>query len=121
MKKREKLYHAPIPKEAMPVVKILRSEVHRPQKLPKKSPRLERLRWYLKKEAYDNLNGFCPMGLHLLATDARPESAKGFLDGEDGRITDCAVESFFRWWDRERDPRKAVDAVWPPKRKTIKK
>ena len=98
----------PIPKAAMPVVRIIRRDVPRPKMLP-----TDRwgtiLRFPIKKFGY-----WCdPMGLHPKATNSWPAGAKEFP------ASNRAIRAFYMWWDYipAALAQQAVDAVWGKRRK----
>ena len=99
----------PIPKAALPVVRVLRRDVKRPGRLPRIG-QYDGLRWRGR---------YCPMGLHKDSDSVVPERAEAFAGGS---CEDDAVEEFYLWWDSlpASDARAAVDAVWP-KRKARKR
>ena len=96
-----------IPRKAMPVVKVLRRDVKRPEKLPiPEDPNFPEdsicLRW-------DNRD--CPMGLHPKSLNGTPTATEEFADGE---CTDKQVEEFLNWWDNleAEDAKPGMDAIW---------
>jgi hypothetical protein len=110
----------PLPKAAMPVVKVLRRDVPRPKTLPfvtypvatHSCPRWDRrvafCNVYIKEKV-------CPMGLCSTSKSGTPYVGATFADGV---CSDTSVKSFYHWWDalREKDLPKAMDAIWPKKR-----
>lgn len=96
-----------IPPEAMPAVLEIRDKIRRPKNLPsliKTGPRTHRLRW--THPVF--LTPCCPLGLYPGAGSAEATSIYEIpsLDGA------CSI--FWRWWDRQTDPKAAVEAVWGP-------
>lgn len=91
-----------IPKEAMPVVRVLRRDVPRPKKMPVGGSWCKRDRFY------------CPMGLHPESDVPAPSDYVCFAGG---CCSQKAVDAFFMWWDGlENDEyAAAVDVVWPVK------
>jgi hypothetical protein len=83
----------------MPVVRVLRRDVKRPNKLPIG----EAFHWFGYK---------CPMGLHPKSTYPAPLVSEFFAGGE---CSTRAVVAFAGWWDSQTDAQAAVDAVWPRK------
>src|SRR5438094_8086154 len=96
----------PIPKAAMPVVKIIRRDVARPKTLPVAMyaghPGYPCFRW---------TDGKCPMGMHRLAKSDTPLRPGSFPKCSEKQIFEFAV-----WWDKQRSAQEAVDAVWGRKR-----
>ena len=94
----------PIPRAAMPVVRVLRRDVKRPKDLP--VARQSALRW----------GACCPMGLHKGSFVVCPVDSYNFAGGA---ADQDSVDAFFRWWDSlpASDARAAVDAVWGKRRK----
>ena len=99
-----------IPEDAMPVVEIIRRDVPRPTRLPGFSI-------YFANIKCLRFNGCsCPMGLHKNSTSYTPTQPEAFL-GDDLIMEERMrlgepVESFAHWWDKQTDPKAAVDAVW---------
>lgn len=86
------------------VIEILRRDVPRPKTLPKPDDLIGRnyLRWGSKK-------GFCcPMGLHKKANSNNPIGALDFPLG----VGSEDISEFADWWDKQTDPKKAMDRVW---------
>ena len=105
-----------IPPKARKVAEILRRDVKRPKEPPEllaydtvDKPK-SALRWRNGAEQ-------CPMGLHPMALISLPFLPYHFppCDGDGDAVTQFAV-----WWDRLRDPKAAMNALWPPKKKTAK-
>ena len=76
-----------IPKAAMPVVKVLRRDVPRPE------PPDESGNWYTGRY---RLELACPMGLHPKSKHGTPAQSESFAGGV---CSDEAVEAFADWWD----------------------
>lgn len=95
----------PIPRAAMPVVRVLRRDVKRPTRMPIAGPG-DAPRWW------DSGIEYCPMGLHLEASLPLPFDAATFP-----LASDRAVSAFGQWWDhlRRADIPAAMDAIWGPK------
>jgi hypothetical protein len=99
-----------IPRAAIPVVKILRRDVPRPNKLPvdvfaERGGSL--LRWEMGTEEIPR--NCCPMGLHPKASVSCPVWRCDFpIDSA------AAIDAFGGWWDSisERDAKEAMDAIW---------
>ena len=93
----------PIPKAAMPVVRLLRKTVTRPREIPNDSP----LRWS---------NDRCPIGLCQESNYAAPTVADAAYDIGLSRY---ACRAFIRWWDARLsdEAEAAVDAIWPKKKR----
>lgn len=89
----------PIPKAAMPVVRVIRRDVPRPKKLPTLFGRSLALRF---------CRFHCPMGLHPKAKDRTPIVRADFPP-----CSDMAIAAFYSWWDAQTDAKAATDAVWP--------
>ena len=104
-----------VPREALPVAKILRRDVRRPKKLPKLEGSPES--FYGSSLRWSNGYEKCPMGLHPRATDELPTNCEDFpaCDREE------AIKAFYEWWDGLEDPLAAVDALWPVKKTATKK
>ena len=95
-----------IPRAAMPVVKVLRRDVKKPNK--------RKLSNYLGCYYFPpRFPGHaCPMGLHPKSTDRVPISVNQFAGGACELL---AIVRFYRWWDMLTLPeaKKAVDLIWP--------
>ena len=100
-----------IPKLALPIVKIIRRDVPRPDGVPslfkERHPGTKSngvLRWR------GSTGGWCcPMGLHPLANSNAPVSTESFP------VAGCGSENikvFGNWWDSLVKVRAAMDAVW---------
>lgn len=101
----------PPPPEVEPVLKWIRSQVPRPETLPKspfKMPPLDRLRWLVGRRMC------CPLGLIPSANIGAPHSQSDF-DSGCCPLSDDEILDFWVWWDSQRDRVAAVDFVWPPK------
>lgn len=103
----------PIPRAAMPVVRILRREVERPKELPRAFPLTGRIGWANLASATVRR---CPMGLRHKSILPTPGDA---LDAGLPFHMDAAVEAFWTWWDslKAEHAGQAVDAIWPEKGK----
>lgn len=99
----------PIPKVAMNMVRIIREEVPRPEKLPR--AHLGRLCFPLPGDA---LLSSCPMGL-IPGANELPVTPGDLPDRISIRAAE--VKAFAQWWDEQRDAAAAVEAVWPWKGK----
>jgi len=93
-----------IPKEAMPVVRVLRRDVKRPRALPLLIDDV--LRWARKGKE------ICPMGLHKKSMSKQPMNYRQFADG---CCSQESVTAFYGYWDElfARDARNAVNDIWP--------
>jgi hypothetical protein len=89
----------PIPKAAMPVVRILRRDVPRPKKIA--------FRWSVR----------CPLGLHPKAISLTPVDRVGFPPCQ----SNWAITAFYLWWDDQTDAKAAVNAMWPQKKRKAQK
>ena len=100
----------PIPRAAIPVMRLIRSTVRKPQKLPVLSG-LEgekSLRFFFP---WSN-DEYCPMGLLPSAADGTPTEVLETWNGKHPPASRTAIKLFWRWWDSLTDARSAVDAVW---------
>jgi len=99
-----------IPKLAMPIVKILRRDVPRPRTYPRTDSSTSGFaRWPPSSTSFLPISR-CPMGFHPLSLSATPATSDSF------NVKGCHtihVKAFFRWWDSQLHPRRAVEAVWP--------
>lgn len=87
----------PIPKAAMPAVRLIRNLVPRPKKLP------TLIDIGLGRKALRFVTpvmNHCPVTM-LLGTGYRP----------------ILLSPFYRWWDVQTDPIAVMDAVWPSKKR----
>jgi hypothetical protein len=89
----------PIPKEALPVVELLRKDVPRPSELPQ-------ITWGLCKLRFSN--DCSAMGLHPESFGGDPYDQITFSLS----VSYKEIKAFRRWWDEQTDPQAAVDAVW---------
>jgi phosphoketolase len=107
-----------IPMAANIVVGLIRKRIPRPRHLPQlwRSPHGGKfLRWWRKG------NSLCPLGLLNGSPVENPCTATQLASAERDELydrygfkkLDKAVEAFAEWWDKQRDPKTAVDAVWP--------
>jgi len=99
----------PFPSYALPVLKIIRKEVHRPKEMPGilKIGSESYLRWLID-EKY-----FCPMGLCPNATASAPADGHFFRYP----VRDHAISQFAHWFDSQTDARAVMDFIWPKKGK----
>lgn len=103
----------PIPRVALPVVKILRRDVNRPSCLPDlEKTRIGRaLRWKILKNP-KLLTYCCPMGMHPSAKSSYPVEFRTFPVKT---ASDSSVLAFANWWDEQEDAVAAVNAIWGSK------
>ncbi len=91
-----------IPRNCMPVVKILRRDVKRPLlkdvKMVGCTPRISAYR-------------FCPLGLHPNATDRTPWMEAHF---KDKIFKEKEIRDFVNWWDKLSlaEAKQAVRLIW---------
>lgn len=95
-----------IPAEAMPVVRILRKDVARPNP-DKLTYTFDGPRWI------DEFSETCPMGLHPKSLNPVPLNSLEFVGSK--RCDNEQVESFYCWWDSLPLPeaKQFVDLIWP--------
>lgn len=102
-----------IPAAAEKVVELIRKEVPKPQDLPRG--------WYACAGGLRWLRGVgnhcCPLGLLPRATSQAPWGPVGAgicSNTEDYTYEEWAnrITAFTTWWDGQRDPVAAVEAVW---------
>ncbi len=103
-----------IPKIAWPVVEEIRRLVPKPDELPtpespgKGAPK-PCLGWGWSDGP--NICFYCPLGLLPYALGDRPTMDCQYqFDARPFYLTEAEV--FWRWWDDQRDPEKAVAEVW---------
>ncbi len=116
-----------IPKDAWPIVEVIRRDVKRPKALPKANSLGGSLRWWRSPrkrwvnrtwqpralKATSRRRVFCcPMGLHKLSRYPTPCDIKEFpIEG----ITYSDIRSFFEWWDGEWDAEAVMKALYEDK------
>lgn len=95
-----------IPKEVMPIVRILRRDVLRPENPPSAFKASFFPRWNLQDVLY------CPMGLHPLAIWHEPYAIHHFHTPI-GSTKD--IENFVNWWDSTGSwkAREKMNLIWP--------
>lgn len=100
-----------IPKNARPIIKVLRRDVRRPKALPRFFTGLQKLCWRSRRWANPpNPSGACcAMGLHPKAKRAFPFFPGDFPYGV------IALRTFAKWYDQQTDPQELVDAIWGKK------
>lgn len=105
-------YPHDLPKVARPVLNIIRRDVPRPSNeiryvtySPEDSSHIR------FEKAFE---WCCPMGLHPDSTYHVPVHRHQFAGG---RCSDLAVEAFGNWWDKKRNVKKAIEAVWGKEKK----
>ena len=105
-----------IPKGAWPVIEIIRRDVPRLKTLPTLTLTQNYLRWRkpVRKKWMRHISSlstisYCPMGLHPKATTPLPIFKYEFPINN---LTDEQVRSFAEWWDSQRDPKKAMKALY---------
>ena len=99
-----------LPKDVMPVVKVLRRDVKRP------STRGMQARNVKDDTIIRFQNKCCPMGLHYQSKSRTPGYGAEFAHGT---CSDTEVEEFFAFWDELTlsEAKEAVDLIWPKKGK----
>ena len=97
----------PVPKAALPIIKIIREESTRPQRLPLPNP-CGILRFN---------DGYCPMGMCRKSTYVTPSGPWSFRYS----VSEAVIKTFANWWDSipAKLAKQAVERVWgrPSKRK----
>jgi len=88
-----------IPREAMPVVRLIRERVPRPIRKP------ELIGTFLRWKGWD-----CPLGMLPGAKNHAPDCAEDC--GLEAHY-DKAVRAFGQWFDNQSDPDATMEAVWP--------
>lgn len=107
----------PFPREARPILRILRRDVPRPKSLPQ-SYECERLDKFVLRWTSLPMGDCCPMGLHPEAECESPVIPGEFV-GELKRPPREAVDSFAAWFDSIKptltNARAVVKFIWPRK------
>lgn len=98
------IYTTPIPKGAMPAVEMIRRHIPRPDRLPRALIPWERHTLRFGKDCR------CPIGL-LPESEFRAPSATQAAQLLGIEYSPAAF--FIEWWDKQVDPKGAVDALWP--------
>jgi hypothetical protein len=88
----------PIPKQAMPIVELIRWWVPKPKRRPVP---------YFYTGICLRFKGKCPMGLLPFAEGNAP-----FKSSQCGGAPTSYIGRFAAWWDEQSDPKAAMDAVW---------
>lgn len=101
-----------IPTAARPVVEEIRRLVPKPDELP--VPGNSGLGFTNPCFGWCCDAGHCcPLGLLPYALGDRPVQDRHYqLDADDLPFSSAEAESFWRWWDAQRDAEKAVAEVW---------
>ena len=104
-----------IPKEAMPVVDVLRRDVEKPRKDTIDASGGFGCGWFSSFTRGGLPLGFrcCPMGLHDRSCSRTPDCPEDFANGE--VESPVPIMYFANWWDRLslEHAKQAVDLIWP--------
>ncbi len=101
-----------------PMLRYIRKNVERPKELPiLMGPIIGArcLRWKNWGRPMPTESGHCPMGLLPCSTFPTPVSREHFVKTFPKEFMVSEIRAFANWWDRQRDPKLAVEAVWGKK------
>ncbi len=106
----------PLPEDAMPVIKVIRRDIPRPdwKKFHGNDSGGTALRIrFNHPNPKIGLRICCPMGMHEKASNNCPQTDVEFLGDAWKEVMGWGtVGTFYRWWDEQKDPEAAVQAVW---------
>lgn len=110
----------PIPKDALPVIEVIRKHARRPRKNPEYVETVDESAYYCLRWQKADAD-YCPLG--LLPWAKSPIPAAESFDEEEGAFTCHEAAEFIEWFDNLgiSDAPHVIDAIWGKRKRPGKR